>query len=245
MKDLATDLDQAIFAVLGRLIPGLAHELNNPIGFIGSNLETLSGYVEELEGFLNECETKLDGPSAKKFRELRDERDVDFVIEDLRSIASESSGGIDKLKSLVSSVQTQFGKGEGESDRVNARVVVERTLQVLRNELKYTVKTDFSADEEIFVQCSNRDLAYVVLVMVLQVFELMGKEGLLRVEACKVGDDCVIAVSAKSPDPSESPEISKRLSEDFTLALDLVKTNGWRMAERREECSYELRLPRV
>ena len=98
-------------AAIGQLAAGVAHEINNPVAFVSSNLNTFGEYLQDLQDFLGETDQSMDSlrqtgeANVKSFvssiDQLKDKLDIDFVMEDLTDIVQESKSFFPTLSSAV------------------------------------------------------------------------------------------------------------------------------------------------
>lgn len=105
-KQLESQLVQSEkLASLGQLAAGVAHEINNPIGFISSNLGTLDGYFQQLQEMLDaygQAETLIQaGEWAERLQQLRERIELDFLREDIPLLIKESKDGINRVGRIV------------------------------------------------------------------------------------------------------------------------------------------------
>ena len=124
-------------ASLGQLAAGVARELNNPIGFVNSNLGTLAEYAKDIKKLLEKYEkmeeiSKTDKSKEELSREiddLKEQINLDFVLDDFDKTISESQEGTQRVKSIVQNLRdfSHVGKGEWEFADINKSI--ESTLE--------------------------------------------------------------------------------------------------------------------
>lgn len=117
---------------LGKLTAGIAHEINNPIGYIRSNLETLVNYVdtfEKLFGIIHEWAQSKPGCSDM-LKELEAEFDLAFLIEDAHDIVNTNLAGIDRIRDIVGDLYAFSRKGEGVMRPLSITDVIDRCIKL-------------------------------------------------------------------------------------------------------------------
>jgi len=112
-------------ASLGILAAGIAHEINNPLSFLISNLETFQDYTKEISNTLNNK----------------------VLIEDLKAITQESLEGAKRIKKIVQDLRTFSRKAEAQKVPTDINQILESTLTIIWNEIKY--KVDLVKDYQV------------------------------------------------------------------------------------------------
>jgi len=132
-------------ASIGVLAAGVAHEINNPLGFVKSNLDILQEYLTDIQKHHEETNKKLTIEASKEWREdLAKKYDIAFIFEDIPSLLEISIGGIERITEIVKSLKTFARVEESTKSKTDINEGLTATLNMVRNELKYncTVHTD-------------------------------------------------------------------------------------------------------
>ncbi len=251
-EEHALDFSRAREASIGRLTLGIAHELNNPIGFVSSNLQSLEDYVDDLKETLKKIEdlqkSRREGDQAavesvlKSIDQLQDSLAIGDLIEDLEDLTSESLEGMDRLKNLVNSLQ-EFGKKDSETTRVfKLEPFVSLVLNVLRNELKYTGEVILSCDESIAIEANEARLAFSLAITILHVFTISGKKGRLEIDACTENSDTILTITSEGYEADG--KIGKDEEKDFETARKLIEEMSGEIAiETSGFVKCQVRIP--
>lgn len=131
-------------ASIGQLAAGVAHEINNPIGFTMSNLNTLTEYLESVLALDKLVLEKLPESNAQdfnaKYQALRQEHDIDFVFEDIDGLLKDSLKGLNRVSDIVANLKKVSHSGELEKDVCDINELIDESLKVVASELKYTME---------------------------------------------------------------------------------------------------------
>jgi signal transduction histidine kinase len=119
-------------ASLGQLAAGIAHELNNPAGFIFSNMAVLPQYLARLERMLSTYDKiSLLDSDAERIRTAKSETDYDNILGDLTSIAADSYSGAERIRDVVQNLRLFSRLDEAEIKQVDLHEGIESTLRLL------------------------------------------------------------------------------------------------------------------
>jgi len=181
-KHLESQLVQSEkLASLGQLAAGVAHEINNPVGFISSNLSTLDGYFNQLQQMLEayqHSEASIPGQDQRdRLKALRTELELEFLKEDIPVLIRESKDGIGRVVQIVKDLKN-FSRVDNDQtwQFANLQQGIDSTLNIVASELKYKADVIKHYTPLPDIECLASQLNQVVMNLVINAAQAMGPE---------------------------------------------------------------------
>lgn len=217
-------------ASIGQLAAGVAHELNNPIGFVHSNLGTLDGYVHDLMAIIDAYEKLSCVPGVActqldSVHHLKDERDFTFLKNDIFSLLSESKDGLSRVRKIVQDLKSFSRVGEQEWQEADLRQGLDSTLNIIWNELKYKCKVVKEYGDIPPVFCLISQLNQVFMNLLLNAGHAIDTQGTIVIRTRCHGDD-EVCVEISDTGHGISPEHLNRIFEPFFTTKPVGKGTG-------------------
>ena len=159
-------------ASIGQLAAGVAHEINNPIGYVFSNFETLGRYIGRLlEMFkaYEEAEASIADPAVlERLRAMRAGIDLDYLIEDIPVLMSESREGITRVRKIVQDLK-DFSRVDANQEWqwANLHAGLDSTLNIVSNEVKYKAEVVREYGDIPDIECLPSQLNQVFMNIVV------------------------------------------------------------------------------
>lgn len=181
-KHLESQLVQSEkLASLGQLAAGVAHEINNPVGFISSNLSTLERYFNQLQQMLeayqhSEALIAQQDP-RDRLEALRTALELDFLREDIPVLIRESKEGIGRVVQIVKDLKN-FSRVDNDQtwQFANLQHGIDSTLNIVASELKYKADVIKHYTPLPDIECLASQLNQVVMNLVINAAQAMGPE---------------------------------------------------------------------
>ncbi|MBV7497676.1 hybrid sensor histidine kinase/response regulator [Pseudomonas sp. PDM24] len=181
-KQLESQLVQSEkLASLGQLAAGVAHEINNPIGFISSNLGALDGYFKQLQDMLDayrEAENAIGSSEViEQLGKLRERVELDFLREDIPLLIKESKEGIGRVGQIVKDLK-DFSRVDSNQEWqwANLQQGIESTLNIVANELKYKADVVKEFQQLPDIECLPSQINQVIMNLIVNASQAMGPE---------------------------------------------------------------------
>ena len=216
-------------AAIGQLAAGVAHEINNPIGYVYSNLGTLQRYVEELFKIVNDYELFLNRTSETetlaRWRLAEQRSDFAYFKKDVPSLLRESKEGIVRVKKIVRDLQ-DFSRIDGPEDWhwTSLNKGIDSTLNMIKSEIKLKADVIKNYDATPDVQCLGSQINQVFMNLLMNAAQAIDGRGEITIVIRQVGEEvCVDITDNGRGIPAES---ITRIFEPFFTTKPIGKGTG-------------------
>jgi two-component system NtrC family sensor kinase len=227
---------QEKLASIGQLSAGVAHEINNPMGFITSNLSTLGKYVDKITDFIRFQRSALarcDATIAAELRETERNIKLDYILDDIGKLVRESLDGVDRVRGIVKSLKSFSRADDGERSVTDINACIESAITIAWNEIKYkaTLEKQLGVLPPTF--CSPNQLNQVFMNLLINAVQAIEKEGRITVRTWREGP--WICASVSDTGCGIPAETISRIFEPFFTTKEVGAGTGLGLS-----ISYEL-----
>lgn len=217
-------VQSAKMASLGQLVAGIAHELNNPIGFISSNMSFLRDYVEKLDRVVAAAASR-----AADVEKVKKEVDYDYVKEDLFKLIRSCEEGAKRTKKIVLGLRSFSHFNEENPAETDLREGLENTLMLLQGELRDRITVEKNYDPAFPKVVGFAGAINQVFMNVLQnAIQAIEGTGRISIETRALGDR--VRVSIRDTGKGMPPEVLEKIFDPFFTTKDVGEGTGLGMS---------------
>jgi PAS domain S-box-containing protein len=213
-------------ASIGQLAAGVAHEINNPMGYVASNINRLVEYTKTLERLVERSTT---GQGAAVLLP-----EIDELVCEIEEIAQDASEGVSRVTEIVRALRefSHGGETAGSLRWTDLDNIVRNCLTLVRNEVKHRAKVELQLEPLPPVLCHPMQIAQVVLNLIRNAAQSMDEVGTIRIGTHDSGDR--VHISIEDDGRGIPPEHLDRVFEPFFTTKEVGQGTGLGLAVSRE-----------
>lgn len=221
-------------ACIGQLAAGIAHEINNPVGFVMSNIGTLTGYVAAMKKMLDQYEElaravrREDGTRhtdvLDRIGETRRREELAYIMADIDKLLAESIDGTGRIRDIVQNLKNFARTDDEQAKLANINDGIEATLKIVWNELKYKCAVHKRLGDIPPIRCNPGQLNQVFLNLLVNAAQAILEHGDVTISTEAV-DGCVV-VRVSDTGRGIRPEHLPKIFDPFFTTKQAGKGTG-------------------
>jgi len=220
LQEATSQLIQAEKMVsLGQLAAGVAHEINNPVGYINSNLDTLKAYLGDLWRLLEAYEALDDLiPDVELKRDLmllKQRIDVPYLREDTTHLIAESMQGVLRVKQIVGDLKGFAHPEQKAWQQEDLHQLLRSSLNIVSNELKYKCNVRLELGDILPVQCIAPQINQVLLNLLVNAGQSLPEFGEIVIKSGMSADNSQVWLSVADNGVGMSAEVKRKIFDPF------------------------------
>ena len=219
-------------ASIGQLAAGVAHEINNPMGFVSSNMITLGKYIEKYNRYIDQIEVELRSSSSgllpEPVRALRQSLKLDYVMRDVTVLVEENIEGIDRVKRIVQDLQT-FSRADSSSiGAANLNSCMDSTINIVNNEIRYSAELTREYSDLPKVHCNVQQINQVFMNLLINASHAIKSKGeeIGEIVVRTWSDQDNVFTSVSDNGCGIAPENQSRIFDAFYTTKEIGKGTG-------------------
>jgi signal transduction histidine kinase len=236
LKRQKTNLvQQEKLASIGLLAAGIAHEINNPVGFVKSNLQTLLGYLaaltRPLNSYLKIADELYAQPMSKDIKLqlhsinlLLEKEDIKFIATDSVVSIQEGLSGIERVEDIIGNLKDYSRTESDKRSLIDVNQVVDDTLKLIWNELKYNCEIIKDFGQTPLIYGSSGQLSQIFINLAMNAAQSMESRGTLSITT--ICDSHYIYILFSDDGPGIAEDNLLKIFDPFFTTKDIGSGTG-------------------
>ena len=218
-------------AAIGQLAAGVAHEINNPIAYVTSNLNSLLQYLDDLDQFFAAYDSarRQAEPAEtciQRMAAIEAKLDLEYLRRDLRSLVQESQDGTGRVKKIIADLKDFARRDSSEWEEANINDLLEIVLNIVHNEIKYKADVAKEYGDIPAIRCVRRQLEQVFANLLVNAAQAIPEHGTIAVRTHLNSSRDAIVVEVQDSGQGIAPEHMSHLFEPFFTTKPVGQGTG-------------------
>jgi two-component system NtrC family sensor kinase len=221
-------IHQEKMSSLGRLVAGIAHELNNPINFVYGNVDFLGRYMEDVLELVRAYDA---GASKQEIDAVKTRIEFEFLVEDSRKLIRSIRAGAERTAGIVRDLKAFSRPVAGQMQDADVVTGIESTLNLLAPLLKgrITVHRDY-ADPHPQVTCHPGHINQVFMNILTNAAQAIEGEGAIFVSVKPAAEEKVVKIAVRDTGCGIAPDVIEKIFDPFFTTKDVGEGTGLGLA---------------
>jgi len=171
---------------MGQMVAGVAHEINNPVAYVISNLSNLKESFSDLQNAYLQIENAIDKyPELIEINnQIREKFDIDFILDDFNDLYGSIHDGVLRVKKIVQDLRVFSRLDEAEIKKIDIKENIEKTLLIMKSELnRKNINVNLMLDNLPLITCYSSELNQVFFNLIINASQAMEQGGYLTISS--------------------------------------------------------------
>ena len=170
-------------AAIGQLSAGIAHEINNPISFVDSNISILSEWYRTLTEVIEEYDDQIikNTQALTPFQAIKANKDFEYIKEELPILVKETQDGLKRVSTIVADLKNFAHSDDMVWQDTDLSAGLNSTLNIIRNEVKYKADITLSENNIPMVECLPAQINQVFMNIIVNAAQSIDGKGKITI----------------------------------------------------------------